>query len=93
MAGQACGNGIENWLDRSKEGFTNERTLSLTERIMQSAWMPFRPISEEEYENMLNEKLTRVKADISAVDARITAIREVSTRTVTETVQEDRAKH
>lgn len=93
MAGQACGNGIEHWLDRSKEASTNERTLPLTERIMQSAWMPFRPISEEEYENMLIEKLARVKADISAVDARITAIRDASTRTDKETIQEDRGKH
>ena len=80
-------------MDGSRDDSTDARTLSLTETIMQSPWMPFRPISEEEYENMLNEKLARVKADISAVDARITAIRAASTRTDGEIIQQNRSKN
>ncbi|KUI65061.1 hypothetical protein VM1G_00642 [Cytospora mali] len=42
---------------------------------LDAKWSPFRRIPDEEYENMLEEQLLRLEADIAIVDENLTALR------------------
>jgi hypothetical protein len=44
---------------------------------LNSKWSPMKVLTDKEYESMLREKLLNVEAEISLVDERIAALREV----------------
>lgn len=85
LAGQASWNGIRHLksITHPVEGET------LRQRIMNSPLLlPFKSISEDEYESLLTERLNQTKADIANVDQKIFALREM----VAKTQAEDAAK-
>jgi hypothetical protein len=41
-----------------------------------SKWSPIKPLSDRDYEHILEEKLLRVEADIALIDDRIKELRE-----------------
>lgn len=45
-------------------------------RVADSKWGPMKVLSDEEYQNMLREKLLRVNAEIALVDESIERLRE-----------------
>ncbi|KAG5301329.1 hypothetical protein I7I48_01303 [Histoplasma ohiense] len=47
----------------------------LVQRMLESKWMLLRPLPDEEYIEMLNEKLLAVDAEIAVIDDRIAALR------------------
>ncbi|KAF1834680.1 hypothetical protein BDW02DRAFT_579367 [Decorospora gaudefroyi] len=61
-------------------------------KFAKSKWSPMSVLSDEEYENMMQEKLLRVEAEIALIDDRIEAFRkkavEMETQRKTEKVQE-----
>jgi hypothetical protein len=48
---------------------------TLLYRIAKSKWSPMSVLSDEEYENMMQEKLLRVEAEIAVIDDKIEAFR------------------
>ena len=47
---------------------------SLMQQVMESKWMPLKPLSDEQYEGILNEKLLRTEVEISIIDEKIAAL-------------------
>ncbi|EDN09312.1 hypothetical protein I7I51_04709 [Histoplasma capsulatum] len=47
----------------------------LVQRMLESKWMLLRPLPDEEYIEMLNEKLLAVDAEIAVIDDKIAALR------------------
>lgn len=45
-----------------------------------SRWSPIKQLSDQEYENILEEKLLRVEADIALIDDRVKELRESERR-------------
>ncbi|KAF1345853.1 hypothetical protein BDV97DRAFT_371884 [Delphinella strobiligena] len=48
---------------------------NLFERIAARKWSPFSVLTDKQYEDMLNEKLLRLEADIALIDDRIAELR------------------
>lgn len=48
------------------------------ERIAESKWIPIRSLSDEQYKQMLNEKLLAVEVEIALIDDRIEELRSQS---------------
>jgi hypothetical protein len=46
----------------------------LSERILKSAWMPFRSIPDEEYEATLKQKISKLDHEIAVVDSQLAAL-------------------
>ncbi|OCL05636.1 hypothetical protein AOQ84DRAFT_298527, partial [Glonium stellatum] len=49
---------------------------SLLHRIAKSRWSPMKVLSDEEYENMLQEKLLRIEAEIALIDDNIEKLKQ-----------------
>lgn len=45
------------------------------ERVAESKWVPFKILSDEQYKDMLNEKLLGVEVEIALIDDRIQELR------------------
>lgn len=43
--------------------------------FLSSKWSPFRPISEQEYVDILEEKILKIDAEISIIDDNIAALK------------------
>lgn len=52
-----------------------EADSTIWRRVADSKWSPMKVLSDEEYENMLREKLLRVNAEIALVDESIERLR------------------
>lgn len=48
---------------------------SLLQRFAAMKWVPLKSLSNQEYENMLNEKILSTEAEIAIIDERIAALR------------------
>ena len=48
---------------------------TLLKRLAQSRWSPMKPLSDEEYEGILNEKLVVVDAEIAILDESLDTLR------------------
>ena len=53
----------------------NELAKPLGARFLGSSWVPLKALSDEQYEDMLNEKLLRTEAEISLIDEKIAALK------------------
>lgn len=71
----AGGQAIVNW--RAARAPTNPKPTS----GFWSRWSPIKPLSDKDYEEILEERLLRVEADIALVDDRIREIRESENET------------
>jgi predicted house-cleaning noncanonical NTP pyrophosphatase (MazG superfamily) len=70
-AGQALYNSADS--RNSEQAAAPEKDLKNS--WLNSKWSPMKVLSDEEYENMLREKLLRVNAEIALVDESIEALR------------------
>jgi len=68
---------------------TSKPRKPMLERLANSRWSPVKILSDEEYENMLQEKLLRVEAEIAVLDEHIENLR----RETREKLQEPSQKH
>ncbi|KAK4123564.1 hypothetical protein N657DRAFT_645147 [Parathielavia appendiculata] len=72
----AGGQAIANWRSAKAALSSATNTPPKSGRGFWSKWSPITPLSDEDYEKILEEKLLRVEADIALVDDRIKEIRE-----------------
>lgn len=69
-----CGQVAYEKLDtRHTESLTQreDRSNNLLQRIAKSRWVPVQALADEEYRDMLQEKLLRVETEIALIDDRI----------------------
>ena len=72
----AAGQAMYNIADaRSPELSGAERAKDLKDSWLNSKWSPMKVLSDSEYENMLQEKLLKVNAEIALIDENIEALR------------------
>ncbi|KAK2745438.1 hypothetical protein FQN57_003781 [Myotisia sp. PD_48] len=57
---------------------------SWAQRAAASKWMPIRNLSDEQYKEMLNEKLLQVDVEIALIDDRIATLKEASNPVITD---------
>ncbi|KAK2776987.1 hypothetical protein FQN53_002453 [Emmonsiellopsis sp. PD_33] len=55
----------------------NKPQKPMGQRILESRWLPLRPLSDEQYMSMLDEKLLGINAEIAIIDEKIEALRNV----------------
>ena len=72
-AGQFAYHTFDNW-QAERQGRAPEKPL--VERMAESKWVPVRMLSDEQYRDMLKEKLLGVEAEIALIDDRIQSLRE-----------------
>ncbi|KAK4106343.1 hypothetical protein N658DRAFT_512207 [Parathielavia hyrcaniae] len=70
----AGGQAIANW--RTASAAESSATDTKSGRGLWSKWSPITPLSDKDYEKILEEKLLRVEADIALIDDRIKEIHE-----------------
>lgn len=69
--GQSSYNMVDEWqLQRD-----DTPTKPLGQRIMESRWMPLKVLTDEQYREILDEKLLSVEAEIAVVDEKIDELR------------------
>ncbi|KAL1995134.1 hypothetical protein VTN49DRAFT_1321 [Thermomyces lanuginosus] len=65
--GQSSYNAIERWRQENE----GRPSKSILQRMADSRWIPLRSLSDEEFRNILNEKLLAIEAEISILDEKI----------------------
>lgn len=60
--------------------FFQATDFSLKDRrsIFESKWSPLKKLSDEEYVDMMDEKILRIDAEIALIEEKITELRQVS---------------
>lgn len=76
LLGFAGQNGYNFLVDRAS---SNVDKGSLLQRFSEMKWVPLKSLSNQEYEQMLNEKLLSTEAEIAIIDERIAALRSSKT--------------
>ncbi|KAH0538412.1 hypothetical protein FGG08_005012 [Glutinoglossum americanum] len=66
--------------DMQQSGFEGPRKRSTWENLLNSKWSPVKPLSDKEYEQMLEEKLLRLNAEIALIDEDIAILKEKAKR-------------
>ena len=62
--------GINAYGDRAT---SNSESMSLAQRV--AAWTPMKPLTDDEYEKILQQKLLKVEVEISLVDDQLAELR------------------
>jgi hypothetical protein len=70
MLGQGAYNSFQGGKEEVK------RSVPYGQRLLESRWFPLKPLSDEDYVGMLNEKTLRIDAEISIIDEKIAALRQ-----------------
>ncbi|KAL2222056.1 hypothetical protein M432DRAFT_207353 [Thermoascus aurantiacus ATCC 26904] len=65
--GQSSYNAVDRWRLENPD----ISTKTIVQRIADSRWVPLRSLSDEEYRNMLSEKLLGIEAEIAIIDEKI----------------------
>lgn len=71
--GQRSYTAVDAW--RANEQAKPSKPLS--QQLSESKWVPFRMLSDEQYKEMLSEKLLSVEAEIALIDDKIQRLQEV----------------
>ncbi len=66
----------------------NKPRAPIMQRFLQSKWSPVTPLSDEQYENILREKILQVEAEIALVDDRIEEFRKKALEQAAEKLKE-----
>lgn len=74
FAGQG-GYSILSAQDRDAQRSGNAPRRSFMQRLTESDWVPLKALSDQQYEEMLSEKLLKIEADVSLIDEKITALK------------------
>ena len=48
---------------------------SITQRLAESKWVPLKALSDQQYEEMLSEKLLKLEAEVSIIDEKIAVLK------------------
>ena len=48
---------------------------SIVQRLAESKWVPLKALSDQQYEEMLNEKLLKIEVEVSLIDEKIAALK------------------
>ena len=67
-----------------KSNSSSPDNRSVLERLAESKWMPLKTLSDENYGQMLNDKLLRLEVEISMIDDKIASLRKASSSTAKE---------
>ena len=67
-----CGQGLANSLPYYVDSASREPLLA---RLARSRWIPLKSISDQEYENMLNEKILRIDVEIALIDDKLATLK------------------
>ncbi len=59
---------------------SNQRTEhvprpSVIQQLAESKWVPLKALSDQQYEEMLSDKLLKIEAEVSIIDERIAALK------------------
>jgi hypothetical protein len=72
--GQRSYNAVDEWhLQNNKRP-----TKPLAQQIAESRWIPIKALSDEQYKEILSEKLLSVDAEIALLDEKIEKLRELN---------------
>lgn len=71
-----CGQSAFNRVDAWQMEKAQNPTKPLAQRMADSKWIPLRHLSDEEYREMLNEKLLSIEAEIALLDEKIEKLEE-----------------
>lgn len=74
MVGQLSYNALDAWHSKVDE----PHAKGFGQRIAESGWVPMKVLSDEQYKDMLRERLLNVDADIAIVDEKIEELRATS---------------
>lgn len=77
------GQHIYEWLDARNSGRVQERSesgekgkTSWLQRVGKSKWSPMRALTEEEYEDMMKERILKVDVEIALIKDKIEALKQ-----------------
>ncbi|MCJ1368064.1 hypothetical protein MMC16_007203 [Acarospora aff. strigata] len=92
FVGQAIFNSLDaRQIARTSVGLgDSSRPGSFWRRLGESKWTPVKVLSDEEYENMLQEKLLKVIAEIAIIDEKVEKLKETPDSVQTQGSQEKR---
>jgi len=65
--GQASWNKLEKW----QEANIDRPSKPFLQRLADSKWIPLRSLSDDDFRNLLNEKLLNIETDIAMIDEKI----------------------
>jgi hypothetical protein len=65
--GQASWNRLEKW----QEANIDRPSKPFLQRLADSKWIPLRSLSDDDFRNLLNEKLLNIETDIAMIDEKI----------------------
>jgi hypothetical protein len=71
----AAGQALYNMADARNSELAEKGEIANKLSFLNSKWSPMKVLSDDEYENMLREKLLQVNAQIALVDENIEALR------------------
>lgn len=60
-----------NYVDKWQMEKAQNPSKPFMQRVAESKWIPFRHLSDEEYQRMLSEKLLSIEAEIALLDEKI----------------------
>jgi hypothetical protein len=71
------GQGAYNTFQSGGEQIKSE--LPYSQRLLESRWIPFKRLSDEDYVAMFNEKTVEIDAEIAIIDEKIAALQKSRT--------------
>ena len=83
LIGCAGQSGYETFSEK-KSDINSVDSRPLMERLSESKWMPLKSLSNEEYAQMLNDKLLRLEVEISMIDDKIANLQKANSSTAKE---------
>ena len=69
-----------NWVDTWQAGLDRGPRKPLAQKLLDSPWLPFKPLPDRDYEALLREKLLGVDADIAMIDDKIGKLRHAASQ-------------
>jgi hypothetical protein len=71
-----AGQGGYNMISTSQQSESSPRR-SIMQRLTESKWVPLKALPDQQYEEMLQQKLLKIDVEISMIDEKVSALRAV----------------
>jgi hypothetical protein len=78
--GQATYNSLDAYHTEALAASTGEPPKSFLQSLASKKWIPMKALTDEEYEGMLREKVSKVEAEMAVIDEEIGKLREEERR-------------
>jgi hypothetical protein len=72
--GQSSWNAVERWHQNNQGKSQDSR--SILQRMADSKWIPLRSLSDEDFKNILNEKILSMDVEIALLDDKIQSLQD-----------------